>query len=77
MLWTTQLRQWAFRRPYFLGPWASDLRGFVKQPSFDSFYQHRPTMAPQSANNGTNLAQGAVKGTRKSTKIKKNENNVF
>ena len=48
--------------PIFVRRRASDLRGFVKQPSFDIFYQNRPTMAPHSANNGTNLAQREVKG---------------
>ena len=59
-----------FRRLYFLRPGASDLRSFVKQPSFDSFVKNRPTMAPHSAQNATNLAQGgAARDTRKSTKI--------
>ena len=47
-----------FRRSYFLGLGASDLCGFVKQPSFDNFYQSRPPMAPHPAQHGTNLAQG-------------------
>ena len=33
-----------FRRPCFWRPGASDLCGFVQQPSFDNFYQNRPTM---------------------------------
>ena len=58
-----------FRRPYFLRPRASDLRGFVKQPSFENFYQHRSTMAPDLAQNRTNLGQGGGvgRGTRTST----------
>ena len=32
---------------YFLRPGASDLSGFVKQPSFDNIFQNRPTMAPR------------------------------
>ena len=51
-----------FRRPYFLRPEASDLRGFVKQASFDNFFQNRAIMAPHSAKNETNLAQGGVQG---------------
>ena len=49
-----------FRRPYFWRPGASDWRGFVKQPSFDNFYERRLTMAPHSPKNGTNLAQKGV-----------------
>ena len=58
-----------FRRPYFLRPGASDLRGFVQQPSFDNFFSSRLIMAPHSANNGSNLAQGGCKGYPQMNKI--------
>ena len=37
--------------------------------SFDNFYQDRTKMGSKSTTDGTNLAQGGARGTRKSTKI--------
>jgi len=36
----------------------------------------RPKMAPESTQNGANLAQGSARGTRKLTKIWTNRNNA-
>ena len=57
-----------FRWPYFLRPGAFDLRGFLKQPPFENFYQNRPTMAPHSAKNGINLAQWGWQGVLENKK---------